>query len=602
MSQDSGSNENLPAQEVDLDSIEVDILIICKNQNALSMAASFLTRRGWPTTVITNMGKAVEFVAEKKPDFVLVSYSHSNPAVAKLPELITQTFNLTCIGFVETFDTGSQTRLNNLKLRYKIQGQASGPTIHRTIRKILGERFNVDNGVDGKDELDRASKEAQQSDRQTVAGNSKAEAKNGSSVIVQKSNKGPGGAGPAAIMVKGGSAVASKGRSAADIAESKESEAGDDYDIESSMQRYASDPDSESESGGSFTQQGAAGSTGGSATTSGPSGSKGGKGKVKSSAALEDESSSEGEVVSTGKYTMQKSARRSLKELNRAQQGEAGTSETTEPAVGYDGSPGGPAIVTSGSLVDQLKAKLFGEEGSGAEGSAVETGPEESVASSGPASLLEKAVEQALAKVCKRSDGEEIRPLDRITSVGVIPVDSPGRSGYLVVGVEAEISRQQEFLSAVEGAIRESFESIQVPGKLESAFWLDLPEVNLIEWASICAEFELVMPHSGSEIAVAFFAIEGAMPRPEKTENGMYSISLDQIEINEPVPFKAYLHMKKNQKFFLYLRNGRRLQAAQKDRLKQRAVKEIYMKSVDIENLRSFLAANFLRSSIKKAG
>src|SRR4051794_33418497 len=104
MAQNPGSQQN---QDIDLDDLEVVILILAKNTNTLGQAANFLTRRGWPTTVMSNISTALEYVADKKPDFVLVSFNHPNPAIFKLPELIIQTFNLSCVGFIENMDAPS---------------------------------------------------------------------------------------------------------------------------------------------------------------------------------------------------------------------------------------------------------------------------------------------------------------------------------------------------------------------------------------------------------------------------------------------------------------------------------------------------------------
>lgn len=147
------SNPSGVNQEIDLDNIEVELLIICKNINVLNQAGAFLSRRGWPTTVVSDVGRGVELISEKKPDFILVSLSHPSHAIGRLPDLITQTFNLPCIGFIEASDATTTARFNQSRLRYKIQGQASGPTIYRTIRKILAERFQLDANERARDEL-----------------------------------------------------------------------------------------------------------------------------------------------------------------------------------------------------------------------------------------------------------------------------------------------------------------------------------------------------------------------------------------------------------------------------------------------------------------
>lgn len=142
MADDSG--QNVAPAEIDLDNIEVVVVIICKNVSHLNSAGTFLTRRGWPTTVVSDISRGIELISEKKPDFILISLSHPSPAVSRLPDLITQSFNIPCIGFLESSDATTVARFNQSRLRFKIQGQPSGPTIYRTIRKILAERFQLE--------------------------------------------------------------------------------------------------------------------------------------------------------------------------------------------------------------------------------------------------------------------------------------------------------------------------------------------------------------------------------------------------------------------------------------------------------------------------
>ena len=130
-------------QDVDIDELEVEILVLAKNPNNLKAAVAFLDRRGWPTRVTGNISTAIEEIAKKRPDFVLISFNHPSPAVVRLPDLIVQTFNLVCVGFVEGTDNLSAGKLTSIKMRHKIFGLPSGPNLHRGIRRILAEKFNL---------------------------------------------------------------------------------------------------------------------------------------------------------------------------------------------------------------------------------------------------------------------------------------------------------------------------------------------------------------------------------------------------------------------------------------------------------------------------
>lgn len=666
MAQDTGSQQpNSKPQDVDLDELEVVILIIGKNATSLNQAASFLTRRGWPTTVMTNMSKAVEHIAENKPDFVLVSFNHPNPAILKLPDLITQTFNLACVGFIENMDATSQQRLTNFKMRYKIQGMPSGPNLQRTLRKILSEKFNIKG--------DEPAKDSSRADRGGT-----------DQTVTVKGGKDGAGAGPGGSIVQGGD----KGLTGQQGAHLVKGESGFEAGVATGSGRKR------------LSQLNADGAAGGPDTDADG-------GDVVSG-------ETESESVSTGKYTMSKKTRKSLKDLVPA-----GDGSEDKPGDMLKGEPLDNKEGKSGRLADMLKKSLFGENGdnnaseedanpseSGRKGGSVsaleaaaaqaaaaaaaagvhghgeaegegeraglsaleraqaeaetasaeakarlnpnhkgdpasdayyanarnkpageaaglfefedpaaasttavagetqqllEMTPEQ-VAELPPAKVLERAVTSALHRVCKRTPGAKTRPLGVLTKVAVFPVDSGSMPGYLVMGLEQDENKIEDFfLRTCEVALREEMSAMNVPAQIESGFWVHVPEVSFHIFTQGKAEFQVVLPHEEGEVGVGFFPRPG-LPKPQVyAENkDMLSIAVDDISTEHPVNFKAYLHLKKNKKYYLYLRNGRVMQPEQKKRLKGRKVNNILMKTVEAENLRMFMAASYLRDIIKK--
>jgi hypothetical protein len=254
--------------------------------------------------------------------------------------------------------------------------------------------------------------------------------------------------------------------------------------------------------------------------------------------------------------------------------------ENLDPNVPQSEAP------VAADLMDMLKKSIFGD------------GEDKS-----PQSLLEKAVDQAINQVCQRNP--DIRPitLTKIARLGVFPIDSAALPGYLVLALDAAVAEDEKrFLKNCENALRGSFEAMGVAGKLEAGFWIDVPPVEFELWAQNAGTFNFKLPHLGQEIGVAYFQTEKpiAKSRPS-SEKDMHAIGLADISTEEPVTFKAYLHLKQNNKFYLYLRNGRQLQPEQKQRLEANDVGEIFMKAVDVENFRVFLAAAYLKDTIRSA-
>lgn len=126
-----------------LDELEVHLTIVAKNPQSVKSISAFLGRRDWPTKVISNANEAIESITKDKPDIVLLSFNHPQLNVEKFATLLSQTLNMTCVGFCESEDRISIAKLQASKLRYKLVGGSSGPTIHRFVRKVLIEKYGL---------------------------------------------------------------------------------------------------------------------------------------------------------------------------------------------------------------------------------------------------------------------------------------------------------------------------------------------------------------------------------------------------------------------------------------------------------------------------
>lgn len=533
---DDSSSVTSAKVEIDLDNIEVEVLILCKNPNAVNACTTFLNRRGWPTTVVTDVGKCVEYVADRRPDFVLLSLSHPSSAITKLPDLITQTFNLPCIGFVESSDATSSARLSAAKMRYKISGLLSGPSIYRTIRKILADRFDIEHD-------DKAFPEGP-----TTAADG--------GVIIQKTVSGPT-ANKGAQLIKGGDQP---------VKANEEESGPTSLFFKKSGKPVMADP-------------------------------------------LQDpnllDPQSEADAILAGVAPVKKKSRQSLKDLEGAARlRDSSGNMLFGQSLEKDKQPHVTMMPTP-DLIASVKKSLFGESG---EDITAYLGPETAGIEEGIAadrsqqSLMEKAVEGAMGQFCQTIPDVAPLKLLEVTHAGVFPVDSPTHPGYLVVVWQApdQVARE-EFLRGCQHEIELAFASMNVPGKLEGGFWVELPPVGFEEWTSREAKFRFTFAHQKREVGIAFFQMNEPLPKPTPpaAEHGMYSIKVDKISTDVPVTFRAFIHFVQNNRFFLYLRNGRRLQPEQKQRLLEKH-KDFYMKSGDLENLRQYMATTYLGDSVKK--
>jgi hypothetical protein len=467
-------------------------------------------------------------------------------------------------------DTASNQKLNKSNYKYKVFGQMSGPNLHRSIRRILSEKFNI-GGDDHKNE---------------------------------ETKRDPRG-GDESISIKG---AGQGGKDSQVVIQKNESEIKHPIHVNS-------------ESGSGYPAV-----------------------------------SEAQEVLSTDKYKMGRANRRSLKDLTASQNGEPPQAayispsgkESKELAARLKNSLFGAGdSVASQDESDTTEGTLGGQQvreglqnerglGGGASGPENKNGkkfrdlqaqrnsnslPEQSTSDepsrapgahpasqSGKAavvvdapSVIERAVKVALERVCQPSE-DTLQIVEKIENVGVFPIDSPFMPGYLVLAwPNAEPRAEEAFFRLAQESLHNIFEESGVQGRVEQGFFVQIPQVDFEQWTGQAA-FNLSFRHRDRELAVAFFKLAGPMPKAKPVEgNQMYSIGVKHVSTERPVTFKAYLHLKKNNKYFLYLRNGRQLLPEQQRRLEESNVKDFYMKSIDVENFRSFLAASHLTETVKKA-
>jgi len=586
-------------QEVDLDDIEVVILIIAKSPAKIGQAANFLSRRGWPATAMNNLSQAIEFATDRKPDFVLISVNHPNPAINKFCELLTSTFGTTCVAFAENNDTASSARLMKSALPMKIQGQASGPNLHRSLRKFLADKFNID--LDDKNSTPERSSGGDKNF--TVKGGA-----NDGQTIVQKNDAG-------ATQGKGPTTIKGEGAGTADSGYESESVSTGKYTMTKKARRtlkelsqnpldkpgdvvmgeeqanlakklkeslFGAQPESEfvpnenDEVDSALSKDGR--EFGEDVLT-----------EDKNTDAEEDDGPITSRQHNGGQKPSQMSAqipRPSSSHNQAGNEGPGGRANSQTP--GHAGAIGHPGYE-------------HGPQGTQAQG--ITPMPLKPLSSVGPHSLIERAVHEALAQICRPSTGAH-EPIALIEQVGVFPIDSASLPGYLVLAWPHEEMRAIEpFFKQAQQIIAATFQQMSVQARIEPGFFVTLPQVNFGPWAQETAAFSFSTSHGNEEIGVAFFPTHKPIPKPKQIEDKtMYAVELENISTETPVNFKVYLHMKKNKKYFLYLRNGRQLQPEQKERLAGNQVKDLYMKTIDIENLRMFLATCHLTRNIKRAG
>ncbi|MBT4760202.1 MAG: hypothetical protein HOO06_00770 [Bdellovibrionaceae bacterium] len=142
--------ESVVEELLDPEDMEINILMIVSDLSKQSKVGSFLERRGWPTSVTKNLGEAIQILSQTVPDFIIVSMSHNNPKITKLPIILAQTFNCRAIVFGETYDSQTTKKLNTTKCPHVMHEGMSGPSLQRRIKRIILDSRKTDIAVENK--------------------------------------------------------------------------------------------------------------------------------------------------------------------------------------------------------------------------------------------------------------------------------------------------------------------------------------------------------------------------------------------------------------------------------------------------------------------
>ena len=220
--------------------------------------------------------------------------------------------------------------------------------------------------------------------------------------------------------------------------------------------------------------------------------------------------------------------------------------------------------------------------------------PEESTFIRGSAAALQRAV------TAGGESSTPVKTLDAVARVGCIEVQTPSFDGYLLAAWAYDRRVDAEMLKTLKVKLTEfmadSGESIEATD-LQS---LELRDVTFEGWARKQAAFLRKAVHQNHEIAIAFFPKLVDEPEIDLSEGHveMAKMSLDEIKGDEKVEFGVYLHMKANQKFFLYARSGGRLYDSQKERLKAKGVDFVHLRKDALVDLRRYRIQNYLNAKI----
>ena len=555
-------NDNNQITMDNLDELEVHLTIVAKNPNTVKSTSAFLGRRDWPTKVISNVNQAIESIAKDKPDIVLLSFNHPQLNVEKFANLLSQTLNMTCVGFCEVDDRASVAKLHSSKLRYKLAGAPSGPTVQRFVRKVLIEKY----GLNVTEESTKANKEGtaekEEEDSDIIfAGGS---ARYGKTSVVKGEHLETGPIGVegdenathlSGVVIQEGigslnaGTIVEKGRDHL----SGSAEVGEELDSYSGSAIMQSESESESEQEESYYQQDEPETDHSESTT---------------------ETKSRRKAVS-GRLISTKTSSKELRAVEEVEEQE------------YEKDPTKP-IIKKKRLSAVAKAKILDGQRSQTKENLV--GKEVKLLST--MSDLLQTVEPHVELGS--------HPDDPVEWIGILPVVDQELQGYLAIPVRTKPNENSNhILHKIKTSLEEDFLKQGFDPKIEEGFFIHVDPTYFSSIAKGHAQFILQQGiNDESELCVSYFSSTAPNQPIKKVNKTMSTIRLDGVSTENPINFKVYLHLNKNKKYFLYLNTGRTLSSKQKSKLKNRGISSFFIKNTEIENFKQYLASSFVKQLI----
>jgi hypothetical protein len=565
--------ELIASGEMDVGVLEIQILIVCKNPAALQPSASFLSRRGWPTTIVGNLSKAIDQILKVSPDFIFLSCNHPNPNLYRLPTLIERATTSQCVGFAEQSDALGVSRLAALTTTLKLQGMPTGPAIQRLIRRALIDLYSHLKPHEGSAEKGGEHEsggfgnsmfrgKARSPDDKIEAGN-------------YTMSLGPQNRLRLKELVPQKQTTEEMQRNKAEAA---------------ALRELAKEADSRGESGVFILPTKADPTQNSSDLDYKPSP------QFKLSGSKEEDLIQKG-IGLGGAYSATQEGPGQGTE-HSAEKGKLNNREYLARQEGVVGK--GFSAKQSAELGKELSAQSGADNSKFKRASAFdENDTPESLIYQG---LFEKSVESALATICLKDDGGHLE-IDYVSVLGVIPFDAPDLHGYLIVTLATSgVDEQKLFLERLHGTLKVIFTDNGMTINLMKGFVVVQDKFDFWDWARTEGKIVVTSVDGGQQVGVCLLATAKRPPtHRDIAHKNMAAINVEHVEPEEPITFKAYLHFKSSDRYYLYLRNGRKLAKKQKERLLKRKVSELFIKTIDAENFQSYVACTVIRNSIKKS-
>jgi hypothetical protein len=576
------------------------IFILKSKPDSLRQAEAFLKNRNWIVGSGTHLREALVYIAQKKPEFVLIAADHPNKKVKILPELLTQAFSVKPISFAESQARASIASLHEMSLEYSLFPPVSGPAIERIILKM-----KRDEEKRAKEPDDRKKQEGKSNSANDII-QLKGEISSGGDTTLSFeqaraalnqliSTDSDEASSPDAIVAKGeGSTpgIAYMGGSTGDTAPSgygeQNEETNSPFEARKSKEGVGFDFGSPG-SPSSPVERGPAGY----GSMAGPN-----------LDGFPEEGPREGESYGDWEARMREAlAAYQNKEnspfANPQQKANDFSSDPTfQTGTPFQGSHSENEPSSKGQRKGE--APIMEHDPIGSKKRLTPRYKRDPGLDDPNASIFVKGTQQALNEsVIVREGLTSYEEIERSSHCACIIVESERFSGYLVAALGKNRKIDTTFMNLIKQRL---FAFLKAHGEIvkeSDTMNIKIEEVEFEDWAMEQADFLRKSIHDGDEIAMAFFPTkETSVKLEESVSEKMLQLDISELKEDTAVEFDLYIYMPENNKYLLYTPQGRPLYGQQKSRLAEKGITHMHLRKESAHNVKKYRAQNYLNDKI----
>lgn len=559
------------------EALPLNVLIIAHKQSQLASAAAFLSRRGVPCTVKSNIKDGIQFITNHKNTLVFLSWNLPNANIPKTFQLLTQNFKADCVVFAEKPDGKTAAELTGSRLPEVMQAPVSGPGLYMRIQKILKSREELLKG-EKPTSAKQSGVQNHQNDKIVLKSSKNGEDKNESGFINFGSTNNQKDK-PGIINFQKNTPKYSE--------EDYEKDSGSNDPNANDISMYL-DQMNDEPIHGEFLKEGLK-ATEMSQTEEGI--------KSKNHGTFTQEGIGEGQLNEA-----------EIEALN-AEEREARTTKKAYPKdYGSVVNVAKKNSAKENSWKGQYDPTNTSHNNTAPLPDYQKTEPKETLIVDFKPRQGSKDAESILAQKTFEAIEKSVRPAQEdydsvkvISKAKIFNIHTPRFRGYMIFVVPMFNEMDRSVISNIKTNLQNSLKEQNEPLYHFEELNIDLEQTDFLGWAEKNAEFFVQTVDKKTEIICAYYPLDPSLPKVDAMSNNkMTTINIKDLKQNSKTNFNLYIHLPKNNKFVCYMKPGEVISEKHAEKFEKHKLKNLHIKNEEITSFKEYFVSNQLKEIIKK--